>query len=276
MSVDVVTLGQSEDPGDPDARMSVRVVRPVGPANGRLVLISHGRNGAAEAPHIGIIAEPYLLRGYTAVIPDLCASHHNGSAGTGDDFTIGLHVRDTRRALLWAMAEATDLSCDPDLVALAGHSMGGYAVSFLAATEFRTRVRHVLAAAPFTSGRRQLEARARLHPQGVDSLRSELPRALTDWPQHDIFAVIAQLSMPVSTVVGVLDTVTPEENVLEFNLMLPLAVDHVVLDGAHHCLEGGPHTAVLTAVVDRLDAAFEAQAIGKTRQGFASLERFPT
>ncbi len=255
MNRHIFTLGTDESPQSDAPRMTVTVQRPALAPNGLLVVISHGRNGASEAPHIQKIAEPYLLRGYSAVIPDLCNSDHNASAGSGADFTIGGHVRDTLRAVRWALEHAGDYGCRADQIALAGHSMGGYAVSHLAATELRSITRHVLAVATFTSGRRQLEARAKHHPQGVDSLRTELPRALVDWPRHDIFEVAERLTMPVSTVVGVLDTVTPDENVLEFNLMLPRAIDHVVLDGAHHCLEGGPHTDILLGVLDRLDAS---------------------
>lgn len=245
-------LGDDEDPVSPDARIGLLVLRPERPA-GRLALVLHGRNGAAEAAHMAEIAAPYRARGYVVVMPDLSASDHNASAGTGADFSLEGQVRDALRAAAWARAEFGGSQ-----LALAGHSMGAYAAGMLAATVHRAACRHLLMVAPFVSGRRQIEARAAAHPEGLRWLARELPQALTDWPRHDLTRQAPRIAAPAAVVFCERDTVASRIAAEELRVALPAALDLVVLSGAQHCLENGPHGETLAAVLERLEAGAEA------------------
>jgi pimeloyl-ACP methyl ester carboxylesterase len=185
------------------------------------------------------------------VLPDCCNSAHNESAGRAADFTIGDHVRDALRAAEWAIANLGD----GGTVCLAGHSMGAYAAGLLAASSFADRCRHLMLVSPFVSGQRQIAARAEASPDALAALGRELPQAFFDWPRHDLLRHVAGIACPAATVVGALDTVTPEPMVRILFDALPWPVTHAVLDGAHHCLEGGPHDCVLMETLAKLEAA---------------------
>lgn len=254
MTAERFELDGPEDPGTDAPRMSVLVFRPTGLATGDLAVVAHGRNGAADAPHVLQIVAPYLTLGMTVVSPNLCCSEWNDSAGRGADFLIGRHVRDTERTIRWAQDRRKALGWRAPDLCLAGHSMGGYAVMHLAATEHRAIARHVLAVSTFTSGENQFQARLRQDPLALEHLAREAPMAIEDWPRHDIRRDLAGLTMPASMIVGDRDTVTPAEHMRAVFEELPDPVDFVVLSGAHHCLEGGPHDAAFLSVVRRLEA----------------------
>ncbi|PIO97202.1 alpha/beta hydrolase [Pleomorphomonas carboxyditropha] len=254
MTPDIVPLGASDDPDAADARMSLELWRADAPSP-RLAITAHGRNGAAQAPHMQKLIDAYRTRGYIVVSPDCCASAWNGSAGGEADFFLENHVRDVRRTIDWALANAATLGWSGAHLALCGHSMGAYAVARLAAGEYAGRVAHLLLVSPFTSGARQIEARAKYHPDGIANLRREVPRALDEWPRHDIFTVIDRLALPVAVFAGARDIVAPPENVREFVERLPSPPLYRLLPEASHCLEGGDYRTELVDTIDRLDAA---------------------
>lgn len=249
----VVPLGTSDDPGDADARMSIELWRTEAPSP-RLAVTAHGRNGAARAPHMQKMIDAYLARGYVVVSPDCCASAWNDSAGEEADFLLENHVRDVGRTVAWAIANAPGLSWSGAHLALCGHSMGAYAVARLAANEYLGRIAHLLLVSPFTSGARQIEAREKYHPDGIANLKRDVPRALDEWPRHDVFKVIDRLTLPVAVFAGAKDIVAPPENVTEFVERLPSAPIYRMLPEASHCLEGGDYQVELLDAIDRLDA----------------------
>jgi alpha-beta hydrolase superfamily lysophospholipase len=251
-----VILGASDDPVAPDARMSVLILRPRRRARG-LAVVVHGRNGAADARHMRLIASAYVARGMTVVLPDCCGSAYNASAGGAGDFSLAGHLRDAGRAAAFAIEAAADLGWAGRRIALAGHSMGAYTVGMLAASTLADRCRHLLLVSPFVSGRHQIAARCATSGDGLVQLAGEVPQALTEWPRHDLLRHARRIACPAATVVGVRDTVTPDATVRLLGAALPAFVSHTVLDGAHHSLEGGPHEPAFAAVVDALDAASE-------------------
>ncbi len=253
MTPDIVPLGASDDPFSPDARISIEVWRDA--PSPRLAVVAHGRNGAARAPHMMKLIDAYRARGYVVVSPDCCASAWNDSAGAEADFLLENHVRDVRRAVLWAVGNAAAIGWSGGHLALCGHSMGAYAVMRLAARDYYGKVGHLLLASPFTSGVRQIEARAKYHPDGIANLRREVPRALDEWPRHDVFAVVDHLTLPVAIFAGGKDIVAPPENVRELVERLPSPPLFRLLPDASHCLEGGDYLAELIEAIDRLDAA---------------------
>jgi alpha-beta hydrolase superfamily lysophospholipase len=258
MTQDVVPLGASENPEVADARMDIELWR-ARELSSRLAVVAHGRNGAAHAPHMQKLIDAYRARDYIVLSPDCCASAWNDSAGKEADFLLGNHVRDVRRTVDWALANAAAVGWDGTHLALCGHSMGAYAVARLAATAYVDRAAHLLLVSPFTSGRRQIEAREKYHPDGIANLRHDVPRALEEWPCHDIFTVIDRLTLPVALFAGGKDIVAPPENVREFVERLPLPPLYRLLPEASHCLEGGDYQVELIDAIDRLDAAVRSR-----------------
>lgn len=254
MTPDIVALGASDNPDDADARMTIEVWRTEAPS-ARLAVTAHGRNGAARAPHMQKLIDAYRARNYIVVSPDCCASAWNGSAGDEADFLLENHVRDVRRSVDWAIANAAILGWTGAHLALCGHSMGAYAVARLAADDYAGRVAHLLLVSPFTSGVRQIEAREKYHPDGIANLRRDVPRALDEWPRHDIFTIIDRLTLPIAVFAGAKDIVAPPENVTEFVEQLPSPPIYQMLPEASHCLEGGDYQVELLAAIDRFDEA---------------------
>lgn len=259
MMPEVVPLGASGDPDAADARMSIELWRADTPSP-RLAITAHGRNGAARAPHMQKLIDAYRSRGYVVVSPDCCASAWNDSAGNEADFLLENHVRDVRRTVDWAVANAKALGWSGDHLGLCGHSMGAYAVARLAANEYAGRVAHLLLVSPFTSGVRQIEAREKYHPDGIANLRRDVPRALDEWPRHDIFTVIDRLTLPVAIFAGAKDIVAPPENVRELAERLPSLPLYRQLPEASHCLEGGDYQTELIDAIAQLDAKAERLA----------------
>lgn len=251
MTPDVITIGAANDPNAADARMSVELWR-TGTLSDRLAVTAHGRNGAARAPHMQKLIDAYRARGYVVVSPNCCASPWNDSAGNEGDFLLENHVRDVRRTVDWAIANASDTGWTGTHLALCGHSMGAYATARLAANEYAGRISHLLLVSPFTSGVRQIEAREKYHPDGIANLRRDVPRALDEWPRHDIFSVIDRLTLPVAVFAGGKDIVAPPENVGEFVARLPSPPLYRLLPDASHCLEGGDYQAELREAIDWL------------------------
>ncbi|MBS1182640.1 MAG: acetoin dehydrogenase subunit dihydrolipoyllysine-residue acetyltransferase [Proteobacteria bacterium] len=251
---DVIPLGTSDDPDAADARMGIELWRGDAPSP-RLVITAHGRNGAARAPHMLKLIDAYRQRDYVVLSPDCCASAWNDSAGTEADFLLENHVRDVRRTADWAVANAGEIGWSGGHLALSGHSMGAYAAARLATGDYAGRISHLLLVSPFTSGVRQIEAREKYHPDGIANLRRDVPRALDEWPRHDIFTVIDQLTLPIAVFAGGLDIVAPPENVREFVDRLPVPPHYRLLPEASHCLEGSDYQAELLNAIDWLDAA---------------------
>lgn len=81
-----------------------------------------------------------------------------------------------------------------------------------------------------------------------------MPRALDEWPRHDVFAFVDRLTLPVAIFAGGKDIVAPPENVRELTERLPLPLYRLLPD-ASHCLEGGDYLAELTEAIDWLDVA---------------------
>lgn len=253
MSPTIIAIGASADPHADDARMSVEVWGDG--VSEQLAVVAHGRNGAANAPHMMQLIDAYLARGYVVVAPNCCASPWNDSAGVEADFLLADHVRDVARTIVWAEANAATIGWQGKRLALCGHSMGAYAVARLAATDWLGKVDHLVLASPFSSGARQIEAREKYHPDGIANLRRDVPAALEEWPRHDIFELIGRLTLPVAVIAGAKDIVAPPENVEELVARLPQPPIFRMLPEASHCLEGGDYRQELSGIIGRLDAA---------------------
>ncbi len=220
-------------------------------------LVAHGRNGAADQPHMLPIIDACLERSLAVVAPDLCHSSANDSDGDSADFTIAAHLEDVRTALAFAR-EAEALAPMAPLL-LIGHSMGAYAAVRLAAEAPAGTIAGVLAVSPVVSGRALIAARRAMGPDALAALRAELPGALAEWPQHDLAPIAAGLAVPCAIVVGADDTLTtPDDAQALAALVGANCVSLDVVPGEHHCPLGKDYARSLGAALDRLLAATEA------------------
>ncbi len=235
--------------------MTVDVFYPERHDLSKIAFVFHGRNGTSDSPHLCKMIEPYLIRGYLVVSPNLRNSDWNDSAGTGKGFLISTHIQDCKRTIEWAKESHNSLGWQGKGIALCGHSMGGYAAAFLAATTYNSITEHVLAVAPFTDGVRHILNRGDIsvHPGGIQSLKEECPFSLTEWPQHSIYTVIDKLHMPVTVAVGTDDTLTTPQHVRAFYDALPNRADMLVLENEHHCLVGESVPKILSNCIGRLE-----------------------
>ncbi|ORE93368.1 hypothetical protein ATO13_11861 [Stappia sp. 22II-S9-Z10] len=216
-------------------------------------IVTHGRNGAADAPHMTPIITAALMRGLGVVAPDLCASAHNLSAGAAADFTMGGHLADLCAVAAWAAGELAAEPAGPRI--LVGHSMGAYASLRLAAEGGPFAATGVVAVSPVVSGAALIAAREAEGPHVVAHLREELPGAFDEWPQHDILPLAGGITMPVAVIVGEIDTVTPPRDAARLAAAVPNCVWHSVLAEEHHCPLGAAYGLSLGEAFDRLISA---------------------
>ncbi|MBJ3777613.1 alpha/beta hydrolase [Acuticoccus mangrovi] len=225
--------------------MTVHVRRPAGTARGTLIL-AHGRNGAAAAPHLVPILAAATERGLVTVAPDLCHSANNDSAGAACDFTMAAHLADVATVVEWA--EAAEPAC-PRL--LAGHSMGAYAALRLAARH-PAHLRGVLAVAPVISGTALFAARQAMGPDALPALFQEVAAAHDEWPRHDLAAVAPLVDVPVAIIVGADDAVTPPAHAHRLAGWLGTRAHVDVIPGEPHSPLGPAYVASVGHALDRL------------------------
>jgi pimeloyl-ACP methyl ester carboxylesterase len=232
------------DNGGPGAFV---IETPGGDALG-LALVIHGRNGAPSQPHIAAIRAAYARRGWATVTPPLRCSSANPGLGDPSAFTMAGHLADAGEAARRALDGARRLNM-PDRLALAGHSMGGWAVAELGAA---MAVDHVLGVSPVISGAALIAARERMGPDAVAALRREVPGAHAEWPHQDARRALGRIDAPVGVIVGDADTLTPPEDARRWLACARDARFLSVLPGQHHCPEGPAYAQALDAALAAL------------------------
>ncbi|MEM6548774.1 MAG: alpha/beta fold hydrolase [Pseudomonadota bacterium] len=231
--------------------LSIDIHWPSSPASG-LALVVHGRNGAAAAPHMIPAVDTCLTRNFVVVAPNLSHSAHNDSAGVASGFTMAGHLADLQAVYRWARARAKTEGVPLSQTLLVGHSMGAYAVCRLAAERPQGEITGVVAISPVVSGNALIAARRRLGEAAIAAMRRELPQAETEYPQHDLAPVVADLTMPLAVIVGADDTVTPPQDATAFAATVPRAVHTDVLVGEHHCPLGPGYRRSLGTALDQI------------------------
>lgn len=214
------------------------------------VFLAHGRNGAADQPHMRPVIEACLARSLAVVAPDICNSDANESAGSSADFTMAAHVADLRATIERTTAAASATGSPPPL--LIGHSMGAYAALRIAAEAAAGAFGGVLAISPVISGRALIAARERMGAAAVAALRAELPGAFLEWPQHDLAPLAAAIDVPCAVIVGADDTLTTPADAATLAGWLRHLVWHDVVAGEHHCPLGEGYALSVGTALDRL------------------------
>ncbi len=236
-----------EHVGAGGAPIACQIIEPLLPVVG-VALLVHGRDGAGTSAHMVPIADAYVGRGWRVVAPDLPFSRATPGSGPPEDFTMQRHVEDARQVLAWVLGEMPVAR----RLALAGHSMGAYAIARLAAESVAAE--HLLAVSPVVSGTALLEARRVMGPAAVEALERDAPGLRAEMTAHDAVPALRRLTAPVAVVTGREDGITPLAAARAYFAAAPAAAFYSALPGQHHCPAGPLYTTALAAALDALDA----------------------
>ncbi|MCA8881843.1 MAG: alpha/beta fold hydrolase [Rhodobacteraceae bacterium] len=241
---DAATMASVDD-GAGDA-IPCHISEPGGELRG-LVLLIHGRNGAAAQPQIDEIARAYLARGWQVAAPDLPASLVLPGSDAPQDPTMTDHLDSARRVLNWLRS----LRQSPRF-ALAGHSLGAYAGAMLAGDA--GDLHHLLAVSPALSGRALLAARRAMGPAAIADLESEAPRMRAEMEACDAGPALARLDAPVAVLTGAPDGLTPPRFARAYFASAAEGRFYATIPGQHHCPTGPVTARLLEAALDAVEA----------------------
>ncbi|XDA97396.1 alpha/beta fold hydrolase [Sulfitobacter sp. LCG007] len=212
--------------------------------SGTVVLI-HGRNGAPGQAHMSAIAQAYLQAGWRVAAPEMPRSSANPGSGPPEEVTLAGHTEAARHALDWARG------CWPGKpLALAGHSMGGFAVAMIAGET--TALHHVLAVSPVLSGQRLIEARRALGPQALEEVEREAPLYLAELECADAAPLLAVAAAPFAVATGAEDGLVTRAHARAYFDAARDARFFCALPGLHHCPAGPACDLALAAALAAL------------------------
>ena len=206
------------------------------------VLLVHGRNGAPGQAQIAEIAEAYLARGWRVAAPELPHSIALPDSGPSDQVTFTGHTR--AAAGVWAWLAQTW----PDQRrALAGHSIGAYAIAHLAGDDPGTD--HILAVSPPLSGMVLLSARVAMGPDAVEAVKREAPLFHAEMPIADAAPALARSHAPLAVVTGAEDGLVRLEDARAYFNAAPNGRFFGALPNEHHCPAGKACADMLAAAL---------------------------
>jgi pimeloyl-ACP methyl ester carboxylesterase len=236
------------------------VTRPENPIG--CAFIMHGLGGRKEEKHMLLFAKILISHNYTTVNFD--ATNATGeSEGKYEDATMQRHYEDLVDVITWAKTQPWFR--EPFL--LAGHSMGGFAVTKYA-EEFSEEVKALFPFAAVYSGEDSFEASRKFRPEElkdweetgwVDRTSTTKPDLELRLPwshmeerlKHDLKDRVDKLTMPVLFVVGEEDIRCPpyqQENF--FNLLIKNT------NKEFHIIPRAPHTFREQEHLDELEKIF--------------------
>ncbi|MBP6678567.1 MAG: hypothetical protein KA156_05720 [Paracoccus sp.] len=206
------------------------------------VLLVHGRNGAPGQAQIAEIAEAYLARGWRVAAPELPHSIALPNSGPSDQVTFTGHTR--AAAGVWAWLAQTW----PDQRrALAGHSIGAYAIAHLAGDDPGTD--HILAVSPPLSGMVLLSARVAMGPDAVEAVKREAPLFHAEMPIADAAPALARSHAPLAVVTGAEDGLVRLKDARAYFNAAPNGRFFGALPNEHHCPAGKACADMLAAAL---------------------------
>lgn len=223
----------------------VVVAEPAGPVQGTVLLV-HGRNGAPAQAQIAEIAEAYLARGWRVAAPELPNSIALPQSGPPDQVTFTTHTAAAMSVWRWLAQQFPDLP-----LALAGHSIGAYAIAHLAAATPETH--HVLAVSPPMSGMVLLKAREAMGPAAIDAVRAEAPLFLAEMSTADATQALNSITAPLAVVTGASDGLVRLADARAYFDAAPNARFFAAIPNEHHCPAGAPCASMLSAALAALE-----------------------
>lgn len=214
------------------------------PARGTVLLV-HGRNGAPGQPQIAEIAAAYLARGWRVAAPELPHSAALPQSGPPEQITFSGHTAAAAQVWAWLARQWPG-----DARALAGHSIGAFAVAHLAAGAPDTH--HVLAVSPPMSGRVLLLAREAMGPAAIETVRTEAPPYFAEMATADAEPALKRTTAPLAVVTGALDGLVPLKDARAYFAAAPEGRFFAALPGEHHCPAGESCARMLSTALAAL------------------------
>ncbi len=225
-------------------RIPVIVAEPGGKPRGTVLLV-HGRNGAPGQVQIAEIAEAYLARGWRVAAPELPHSAALPESGPPGQVTFSGHTQAAAAVWDWVARQWPD-----EARALAGHSIGGFAVAHLAAASPDTH--HVLAVSPPMSGRVLLLAREAMGQAAIDEVRREAPAYFAEMQTADAEPALNRTMAPLAVVTGAEDGLVRLKDARAYFVAAPNGRFFAALPDEHHCPAGEPCGRMLSAALSAL------------------------
>ncbi|MFT4012227.1 MAG: alpha/beta fold hydrolase [Paracoccus sp. (in: a-proteobacteria)] len=210
------------------------------------VLLVHGRNGAPEQVQIAEIARAYLARGWRVVAPELPHSLALPRSGPPGGISFAGHVRAAAQVWDWMAGRWPDRPR-----ALAGHSIGGYAVAHLGAG---SDAHHVLAVSPPMSGMVLYRARQAMGEAALDEVRREAPGYFDEMRLADAEPALRRLAAPLAVVTGAEDGLVRLADARAYFTAAPNGRFFGALPGQHHCPAGAACGQMLAVALASLGA----------------------
>ncbi|WP_196216822.1 alpha/beta hydrolase [Paracoccus shanxieyensis] len=227
-------------------QVPVRVFEPQAKVKGTLLLV-HGRNGAPDQVQIVEIANAYLSRGWRVAAPGLPNSVAVPDSGPPEAVSFSGHVRAATR--IWDWVAATWPNAPR---ALAGHSIGGFAVAHLAADTPDTH--HVLAVSPPMSGLVLMRARGTMGAAAIEEVMREAPGYFLEMATADAEPALNRMKAPLAVVTGAEDGLVPLKSARAYFMAAPNGRFFAALPAEHHCPAGPACADMLSAALAALEA----------------------
>ncbi len=224
----------------------VLVAQPDGAPQGTVLLV-HGRNGAPGQAQIAEIANAYLARGWRVAAPELPNSAASPGSGSPALVSFAGHTAAAAGVRDWVAAEWPD-----GPLALAGHSIGAFAIAHLGAEAPDTH--HLLAVSPPMSGQVLMRAREAMGPAALEEVQREAPGYFIEMRTADAEPALNRVAAPLAVVTGASDGLVPLRDARAYFAAAPNARFFAALPDQHHCPAGAACGAMLSAALAALGA----------------------
>lgn len=239
---------ERRDIDGPSGRIAVVIAVPPAPfaPKGNLLLL-HGRNGAPDQPQIAEMAAAYLAAGWRVVAPELPHSAAVPATGPADQVTFSGHTKAAAQIRDWIVSEWPESP-----YALAGHSLGAYAVAQLATST--PPPHHILAMSPPLSGRVLYNSRLAMGKAAIDAVRAEAPHFLDEMATADAGPSLRRSPAPLAVVTGAADGLVRIADARAYFAASPNGRFFGALPEVHHCPSGPACADMLRAALVALGA----------------------
>ncbi|WP_347265827.1 hypothetical protein [Paracoccus sp. (in: a-proteobacteria)] len=211
------------------------------------VLLVHGRNGAPGQAQIAEIALACLRRGWRVAAPELPHSAALPASGPPGQVSFAGHTAAAAEAWAWVARQWPE-----GARALAGHSIGAFAVAHLAADAPDTH--HLLAVSPPMSGQVLMRARVAMGPAAIAEVRAEAPGYFAEMATADAEPALRRVRAPLAVVTGAADGLVPLADARAYFAAAPNARFFAALPDEHHCPAGPACARMLAAALAALGA----------------------
>ncbi len=208
-------------------------------------IVQHGWGGKKEQSTVQAIKNAFLESGFQTFNFDTTNSF-NESDGDFEKSTLGLHWEDLEDVVKWSQKQ----DWFEGILALSGHSKGGYAVTRYT-EEYPKEVNILVPVAPVVSGKLSFEIRQKINPKKhkewkkkgvIESVAKDTGIVkrkhwfqMSERLDHDLIPNAFKVKIPMLIVVGEKDTSCPPEHMkILFDAVSSKQKNIAVIAGAPH------------------------------------------